>query len=139
MNNSPAPEDFGLRKNERLKSAKAIDALFTQGKFISYGTLILKYSFRESEDHTPSLKMGVAVSSKKFKKSTDRNFVKRIMRESFRQKKLLFKSFLLPIGQGMDMMFIYNHPERPRLTDTLSDMEGIGKKLAQKIAKNEQA
>ncbi len=139
MNNRLIPENFGLKKNERLKSTKTIDALFNKGKFVSYGRLILKYSLRDVAENKPSLKVGVTVSSKKFKKSTDRNFVKRIMRESFRLKKQVFKDSLSPLRQGMDMMFIYNHTERPRFAETLSDMEGILKKWERKIARNEQA
>ena len=139
MNNRIIPENFGLRKNEKLKSSKAIDALFNNGKFISYGHLILKYSLRDADEKEPLIKVGVTVSSKKFKKSTDRNFIKRIMRESFRLKKQIFKASLTTIGLRMDMMFIYNHPERPKLADTLNDMDGILKKWERKIAQNEQA
>jgi ribonuclease P protein component len=139
MKNRLIPEDVGLKKNERLKSTKAIDALFSKGKFITYGRLILKYSLHDLLENQPSLKVGVTVSSKKFKKATDRNFVKRIMRESFRQRKQMFKSSLSPYMQGMNMMFIYNHPERPRLNDLLNDMDGILKKFEYKMTRNEQA
>lgn len=136
MNNVPEHISLGLRKSEKLKSAKAIEALFTDGRFISYGHLILKYKVRATAEPIP-LKMGVTVSRKKFKRSVDRNFVKRILRETYRQQKPRFLDLLSEGFPGADFMFIYNANTKPAYGQTFEEMAGILKKLAAKVRKHE--
>ncbi len=139
MSERSAPDDFGLKRNEKLKSAKAIEALFNGGKFIGHGNLILKYRIRPINPSENPIKMGVAVSAKKFKKSVDRNYVKRILREAFRHKKPLFRNLLQNETSALDMMFIYNNKERPEYLHTLSEMEGLVKRLERKFNRHEEA
>ena len=136
MNDTPDHISLGLRKNEKLKSAKAIDALFTDGHFISYGRLILKYKVRPATEPVP-FKMGVTVSRKKFKKSVDRNFVKRILREAYRHHKPQFLDLVSEGFPGADFMFIYNATVKPAYGQTSEEMGGILKKLAAKVRKHE--
>lgn len=136
MNDAPEHISLGLRKNEKLKSAKSIDALFTDGRFISYGHLILKYKVRTTVEPIP-LKMGVTVSRKKFKKSVDRNFVKRILRETYRHHKPQFLQLVSDAFPGADFMFIYNAATKPAYGQTTEEMAGILKKLAAKVRKHE--
>lgn len=136
MNDHPEHISFGLRKNEKLKSAKAIDALFTEGRFINYGALILKYNIRPAAEPVP-FKMGVTVSRKKFRKSVDRNFVKRLLRESYRLHKPDFQRLLSDTFPGADFMFIYNASQKPEFGRMHEEMAGILKKLASKVRKHE--
>ena len=136
MSDIPEHISFGLRKNEKLKSAKAIEGLFTDGRFISFGHLILKYKIRPAVASVP-FKMGVTVSRKKFKKSVDRNFVKRILRETYRMNKPRFLQLVSEQFPGADFMFIYNTNTKPEYGKTLEEMEGILKKLSAKVRKNE--
>lgn len=136
MNDVPEHISLGLRKTEKLKSAKAIEALFTDGRFISYGQLILKYKVRPAVQSVP-FKMGVTVSRKKFKKSVDRNFVKRILRETYRHHKPQFLNLLSEGFPGADFMFIYNATTKPVYGQTSEEMAGILKKLAAKVRKHE--
>jgi ribonuclease P protein component len=128
--------DFGLRKTERLKSQKSIGLLFSQGKLVSSGNLILKYIPKKNAENDAAIKVGVTVSGKKMKKSVDRNYVKRILREAFRHKKSEFYKLLSPQFPGADFMFIYNHTTRPEYQKTMKEMEGIIKKLNGKIKEN---
>jgi ribonuclease P protein component len=73
-------------KEEKLKSKKQIDLLFTEGKSLSKFPLRLMYVACDFEDEVP-LKMGVSVSKKHFKKAVDRNYFKRVLRETFRLNK----------------------------------------------------
>lgn len=77
-------------KSEKLKRKNTIDLLFSEGKSVSKYPLRLVYvpvDLSEAE----SIKMGVSVSKKYFKKAVDRNYFKRLLRESYRHnKELLF-------------------------------------------------
>jgi ribonuclease P protein component len=81
--------DFSYPKAEKLKSKKIIDLLFTEGKSVSKYPLRLVYLKHDFEEDVP-LKIGVSVSKKYFKNAVDRNYFKRVLRESYRLNKHLF-------------------------------------------------
>jgi ribonuclease P protein component len=80
--------DFSYPKTEKLKSKKIIDLLFSEGKSVSKYPLRLVYIQHDFEENIP-LKMGVSVSKKYFKNAVDRNYYKRLLRETYRLNKPL--------------------------------------------------
>ena len=78
--------DFSYPKAEKLKSKKIIDLLFSEGKSVSKYPLRLVYVKHDFEEDVP-LKFGVSVSKKYFKNAVDRNYFKRVLRESYRLNK----------------------------------------------------
>ena len=95
--------NFTYPKNEKLKSKITIGLLFTEGKSVSKYPLRLVYkagSFSEGE----KIKMGVSVSKKNFKKAVDRNYFKRVLRETYRLNKHLLIDNL---DQSYSFMFFY--------------------------------
>jgi ribonuclease P protein component len=78
--------NFTYPKNEKLKSKITIGLLFTDGKSVSKYPLRLVYHSGALSDNQ-KLKMGVSVSKKNFKKAVDRNYYKRILRETYRLNK----------------------------------------------------
>lgn len=73
-------------KFEKLKSRNTIDALFSAGKSVSKYPLRLVYVEQDFTDNG-TIKLGVSVSKKYFKKAVDRNYFKRLLRESYRLNK----------------------------------------------------
>lgn len=100
--------DFSYPKDEKLKSSKIIDLLFTQGKSVSKYPLRLVYIAHDFEEDVP-LKMGVSVSKKYFKKAVDRNYFKRVLRECYRLNKHLLVENLETKYCGM---FFYQTNEK---------------------------
>jgi ribonuclease P protein component len=95
-------------KNEKLKSRNTIDALFSAGKSVSKYPLRLVYVPQVFDDGATH-KMGVSVSKKYFKKATDRNYYKRLLRESYR----LNKSILIEnLNQPYAFMMLYQSKDR---------------------------
>lgn len=80
--------DATYPKDEKLKSKKIIDLLFSEGKSVSKYPLRLVYVAHDFEENVP-LKMGVSVSKKYFKNAVDRNYFKRVLRECYRLNKQL--------------------------------------------------
>jgi ribonuclease P protein component len=78
--------DFSYPKQEKLKSKNTIDLLFSKGKSVSKYPLRLVYVESTFSENVP-LKMGVSVSKKHFKKAVDRNYFKRVLRETYRLNK----------------------------------------------------
>ena len=93
---------------EKLKSKTTIDLLFSKGKSVSKFPLRLVYCPVELPNGE-SLKMGVSVSKKYFKKAVDRNYFKRILRESYRLNK---QALLQNTNQKFAFMFFYQTKDR---------------------------
>ncbi|WP_264519992.1 ribonuclease P protein component [Flavobacterium sp. N1994] len=100
--------DFSYPKTEKLKSKKIIDLLFSEGKSVSKYPLRLVYIQHDFEENIP-LKMGVSVSKKYFKNAVDRNYYKRLLRETYRlNKPLLIEN----IETKYCFMFFYQTNDR---------------------------
>jgi ribonuclease P protein component len=80
--------NFTYPKAEKLKSKTTIDLLFSEGKSVSKYPLRLVYVAQNFDDNQ-KLKMGVSVSKKYFKHAVDRNYFKRVLRETYRLNKHL--------------------------------------------------
>ena len=100
--------DFSYPKDEKLKSKKTIDLLFTEGKSVSKYPLRLVYIETTFEDDVP-LKIGVSVSKKHFKKAVDRNYFKRVLRECYRLNKHLLVD---NIDTKFAMLFFYQTKDK---------------------------
>jgi len=84
--------NFTYPKNEKLKSKITIGLLFSEGKSVSKYPLRLVYysaSVENPDTLGQNIKMGVSVSKKHFKKAVDRNYFKRVLRETYRLNKHL--------------------------------------------------
>lgn len=104
--------NFTYPKNEKLKSKITIDLLFSKGKSVSKYPLRLVYvesDFDIPEGSNQKLKMGVSVSKKNFKHAVDRNYFKRILRETYRLNKHLLTDNL---DKPYAFMFFYQTKER---------------------------
>ena len=77
---------FTYPKKEKLKSKTTIDLLFSEGNSVSKFPLRLVY-VENKEENAELMKMGVSVSKKYFKKAVDRNYFKRVLRETYRLNK----------------------------------------------------
>lgn len=99
---------FTYPKSEKLKSKKTIDLLFSKGKSVSKFPLRLVYvSLEEAIDS--EVTVGVSVSKKYFKHAVDRNYYKRVLRETYR----LNKHFLLnSLDKPYAFMLFYQTSER---------------------------
>jgi ribonuclease P protein component len=100
--------DFSYPKDEKLKSKKIIDLLFTEGKSVSKYPLRLVYVAHDFEENVP-VKMGVSVSKKYFKNAVDRNYFKRVLRETYRLNKHLLTDH---VDTKYCCMFFYQTKER---------------------------
>ena len=95
-------------KHEKLKSKTTIDLLFSEGKSVSKYPLRLVFVPIHLEEGE-KIKIGVSVSKKYFKKAVDRNYYKRVLRETYRLNKQLLIDHL---EQPYAMMFFYQTKDR---------------------------
>ena len=99
---------FTYPKKEKLKSKTTIDLLFSEGNSVSKYPLRLVY-VENKEENAELIKFGVSVSKKYFKKAVNRNYFKRVLRETHRlNKHLLIDNLEKPYA----FMFFYQTKER---------------------------
>ncbi|WP_286972054.1 ribonuclease P protein component [Flavobacterium sp. UBA4854] len=123
--------NFTYPKNERLKSKTTIGLLFSEGKSVSKYPLRLVYRQVEanSEEQT---KIGVSVSKKYFKKAVDRNYFKRVLRETYRLNKHLLLDHL---DQPYSIMLFYQTKDRLSYDEINTKMIQLFEKFATQINK----
>lgn len=102
---------FGYSKVEKLKQKKEISALFERGKWRSCGRIRMIILKNKTEDASSNNRVGISVSKRYFKKATDRNRIKRLLREAYRLNKNVFAE---KFGNSNVVMIFWNSPEKPR-------------------------
>ncbi|WP_353169787.1 ribonuclease P protein component [Flavobacterium sp.] len=100
---------FSYPNNEKLKSHKTIERLFSEGKSISKYPLRLVFVENTDENNLEKVLMGVSVSKKYFKRAVDRNYFKRVLRECYRLNQNLLKDNL---QTPYAFMFFYQTKEK---------------------------
>jgi ribonuclease P protein component len=101
---------FTYPKKHKLKSKTSIDLLFSKGKSVSKYPMRLVYAVANEQQMDGELmKMGVSVSKKYFKHAVDRNYFKRILRETYRLNQHLLREHL---NEPYIFMFFYQTKDR---------------------------
>ncbi len=100
-----------LGKFERLKRRKAIEQVFKKGKNFSVFPLRITYAFIPYIE--TSLQAGFSASSRHFGKSTDRNRIKRLMREAYRLQKHDLQEATVQNNSRLALFFVYVGKEVP--------------------------
>lgn len=125
--------NFTYPKNERLKSKTTIGLLFSEGKSVSKYPLRLVYRPAE-ENAAEKIKIGVSVSKKYFKKAVDRNYFKRVLRETYRLNKHLL---LDQLQQPYSLMFFYQTKDRLSYEEIHTKTIQLFEKFLQQVNKSE--
>lgn len=122
---------FTYGKDEKLKSRKIIESLFNSGQSFTVYPLKVLYKIESSDEAI--LQAGVAVSKRLFKKAVERNWVKRLMRESYRIQKNDLKEIVRSRQVAVYLFFIYLDKTKttfPLLTETMKKcLDRVDQKL----------
>lgn len=124
---------FSYPKTHKLKSKKSIDLLFTKGKSVSKYPLRLVYAVAEDQQMDGEMmKIGVSVSKKYFKHAVDRNYFKRVLRETYRLHQQLLRENL---NESYIFMFFYQTKERLSYSEIEQKTIQLFEKWAAEISK----
>jgi ribonuclease P protein component len=125
---------YTFKKEEKLKSRKAIDQLFKEGR--SFSIFPFKVIWKLNETPTAVLQAGFAVSSKQFKKAVDRNRIKRLTREAYRLQKNNLQEHLKSKQKQLAVFFIYVGNELPEYSVIFDKTGAVIKRLTKIINEN---
>ena len=130
----PAPVDhaFTFRKSERLRSRKLIQDVAKKGRRFSNKPLTV--SWLQTEGATPFV-AAFAVPKKSFKLATDRNKIKRRMKEAYRKNKNLLLSLKTGQGKQFAMLFIFTGDVALTYAETETKIRKLIEQLAETIQK----
>lgn len=123
---------YTLGKTEKLKSRKLIEQVFKQGKSFSNFPFRVVYLFTEDEKIIQGVQAGFSVSTKFFKNATDRNRIKRLMREGYRLQKNNLQEAVKKNNKRLAVFFIYTGNELPEYDEVFEKIGNALKRL-QKI------
>lgn len=97
-----------FQKTERLSGKKVFDVLIKEGN--SFFHFPFRVIWMETETAMPfPARVAFAVPKKNFKKAVDRNYIKRICRESYRRNKQPFYDALTSQGRKLNVLFVFLH------------------------------
>ena len=105
---------YTLGKKDKLKSRKAIEQLFKEGKSFSVFPFRVLYLKAPASSLTKNnLQTAFSVSKKYFKKAVDRNRIKRLMREAWRLQKNILEDKINFSNKSIAVFIIYTGNELP--------------------------
>ncbi len=125
---------YTFKKEEKLKSRKAIEQLFKEGQ--SFSNFPFRILWKYNENATGNLQAGFAVSSKHFKKAVDRNRIKRLIREAYRLQKHDLQEQLQDQKKYVAVFFIYTGNELPQYEFILEKTGSVLNRLIKILLEN---
>jgi ribonuclease P protein component len=125
---------FTYNKQEKLKSRKQLEALFSKGRTLLLFPVKVFYLLPETPlDNV--VKTGVGASSRTFKKAVQRNRIKRLLREAYRVNKKPLHQFLQTHNRQLVVFLLYVDKQMPKNNSIQAKMPVILEKLISELSK----
>ena len=123
---------FTFNKKEKLKSQKLIEKLFDEGKSVTVFPLRMLY-LKTTHDDGSTIKTGVSVSKRNFKKAVQRNRIKRLLREAYRLNK---PEYFNNITTSYALMILYIGKEATDFDSINANLKLLLSDFLEKISKD---
>jgi ribonuclease P protein component len=122
---------FSFSKKERLKNKIEIESLFSEGnRFFEYPFNVIWKLYSNSDS---TLKMAVSVPKKKIPNATDRNKIKRLVREAFRKNKTIIQQPLEAKNVKLHLMLVYSQSSIISMSEIEDKISVTLQRLAEQI------
>jgi len=124
---------FTLGKAERLCSEKIITGLFRPGFFVGRYPIRINMAFTDLPVKEVHAQVMFSVGKKKFKRATDRNRVKRLLREVYRLNKHSILQALQEQQKTAALAVIYTGQHLPSFQELESAFRAASEKIIRHI------
>ena len=115
-------------KNERRLSKKRVQELYSSGFKLYSGSFILIW--HKQSLNSEKIRLLISVPKKNIKKSVDRNYVKRLIKECYKINKIMIYKL---ITSHIEIILIYNKIELPQFNKLREELLTLFKMLRKKI------
>ncbi len=95
-------------KSERLSAKRDIETLFSEGKNLRQGKLLLKYVVGGDAGSGSQVKVLIVVPKRSVRLAVNRNRIKRLLREAFRINRDLIVDFLSNSNKSVQIAVIWS-------------------------------
>ena len=112
---------MSVSANNKLKSSKAIDHLFSKGSYIKVPGYSLVY-MKQQKENPAGLRVGFSVGKKTQPLAVERNKTKRILREAFRSS---FSNFFSLEKTFFNVMIVYSSSSPPSFIDASEKLKSL--------------
>ena len=94
-----------LSKKDRLFCSRKIEALFSEGERLY--EFPFNAIWKKDDTLQSTLKVAISIPKKKLSKASQRNHVKRLVREAYRKKNSILVEKLLQENKSINLMLVY--------------------------------
>jgi len=119
-------------KSYKLCSKKAIDSVFKSGKSVKLYPFVAHFNEQELPEGQ-AFQLVFAAPKRIFRRAHDRNRAKRLMRETFRMKKLILENFLVQEHKQLALFVIYTAKEELPLPKLLAKTDQLLVRITQEL------
>jgi len=95
-------------KEDRLCSSRRIETLFSEGERLY--EFPFKAIWQEDDTLQSTVKVAISVPKKRLSKASQRNHIKRLVREAYRKQKSILVEKLLQENKSINLMLVYTLP-----------------------------
>lgn len=122
---------FSYGRQEKLKSRAALELLFAKGRTLSVFPVKVFYLAKPADQGI--VQAGVGVGARYFKKATERNRIKRLLRENYRLHKEALSALAAAKGLEITVFFLYIDKTMPVKDILPQKMPLVIQKLVQQL------
>ena len=118
-------------KEDRLSNSSRIETLFLEGENLY--EFPFKVIWEKDDTLQSTVRLAISVPKKRLSKASQRNHIKRLVREAYRKQKFLLVEKLLKENKSINLMLVYTSPSILSFTEIENKISVTLQRLANEI------
>jgi len=118
-------------KDDRLCSSRRIETLFSEGKRLY--EFPFQVIWQQDDTLQSTVKAAIIVPKKKLSKASQRNHIKRLVREAYRKQNIFLVEKLLQENKSINLILVYTLPSILSFNDIENKISVTLQRLAEEV------